>query len=320
MTLPVVLDFERPVVELERKIEELTGLAAGSTDLRAEITRLEKKAEVLRAKVFGNLSAWQRVQLARHPARPRPHELVADVIDDFVELQGDRVTGEDPGILSGLGYLERRAVAVLAHGRGRPVSGSRRWTGPPDAAGLRKARRLVDLAQRFSLPLLTFVDVADDERRSGLRAARTAAPLASLLAALTALDTPVVSVITGEAYGAAAMALLGLDRILMLEHAVCAPVPPERCAIREHGGPERAEQIAKGLRLTAEDVRALGLCDEVISEPPGGGHRHRDQLVETLIAALRRELTALDSVDARDRLAARETRLEELGRLVAQRK
>ena len=317
MTLPVVLDFERPVLELERKIEELTGVAAGSGDLRAEIERLEKKVEALRAKVFGKLSPWQRVQLARHPARPRPHTLIPMVIEDFVELAGDRVTGDDPGIVAGLGYLERRAVAVLAHGRGRLASGGRRWTGPPDAGGLRKARRLVDLAQRFSLPLVTFVDVADDERRSGLRAVRTAEPLAGLLAALCGLESPGVSVITGEAYGAAAMALLALDRVLMLEYAVCAPLPPERCAIREHGRPDKAENIAANLRLAAEDVRAVGLCDDVITEPPGGAHRSHDQTAASLRKALRRGLTALDSLDAKDRADARRTRLETLGRLVA---
>ena len=317
MTLPVVLELERPVVELERKIEELTDRASGTSEDMAEIARLERKAEALRAKVFGSLSPWQRVQLARHPARPRPHALVPQVISDFVELRGDRFSGDDPGILAGLGFLERRAVAVLAHGRGRPAGHGRRWTGPPDAGGLRKARRLVDLAQRFSLPLVTFVDVADDERRSGLRAARTAEPLAELLAALCGLETPGVSVITGEAYGAAAMALVALDRVVMLEHAVCAPLPPERCAIREHGGPDRAESIAASLRLTADDVRAVGLCDEVITEPSGGAHRSADQTAEILRAALRRQVTALESVDAEDRLEARRTRLETLGHLVA---
>jgi len=317
MTLSVVLDFERPVVELERKIEELQGLSAGSADLLGEVARLEKKANALRAKIYGSLSPWQRVQLARHPARPRPHALVPRVIEDFVELAGDRITGDDPGILAGLGYLDRRSVAVLAHGRGRLCGGGRRWTGPPDAGGLRKARRLVDLAQRFSLPLLTFVDVADDERRSGLRAARTAEPLAGLLAALCELESPGVSVITGEAYGAAAMALLAPDRVLMLEYAVCAPLPPERCAIREHGNADRAEQIAASLRLTAEDVRAVGLCDDVVPEPPGGAHRSLEQCAELLGTALRRGLTALESVGTAARLDARRFRLETLGQLVA---
>ncbi len=317
MTLPVVLDFERPVVELERKIEELQGLAAGSTDLVAEISRLERKAEALRTKVFGNLSPWQRVQLARHPARPRPHDLVKRVVSDFMELQGDRVARDDPGVLAGLGYLERRPVAVLAHGRGRLAPGGRRWTGPPDAGGLRKALRLVDLAQRFELPVITFVDVADDERRSGLRAARTAAPQAELLSALCGLRTPAVSVITGEAYGAAAVALLALDRVLMLEHAVCAPLPPERCAIREHGGTEKTELMAANLRLAAEDIEAVGLCDHVLPEPAGGAHRKPAEAAETVGAALRRQLTVLDALDSPERLEARQERLETLGRLVA---
>jgi acetyl-CoA carboxylase carboxyl transferase subunit alpha len=307
-------------VELERKIAELSGLAADSADLKAEIDRLEGKAQTLRRKIFGNLTPWQRVQLARHPARPRPHELVGRVIADFVELRGDRVSRDDPGVLAGLGYLQRRAVAVLAHGRGRLAPGGRRWTGPPDAGGLRKALRVVDLAQRFELPVITFVDVADDERRSGLRAARTAEPLAALLAALTELETPGVSVITGEAYGAAAMGLLALDRVLMMEHAVCAPLPPERCAIREHGGVERTERMAANLRLTAEDIKAVGLCDVVLDEPAGGAHRRPEEAADTLAAALRRQLTALDSVEIKDRVEARRDRLETLGQLVALRK
>ncbi len=317
MTLSVVLDFERPVLELERKIEDLQGQAARGADLVTEITRLERKAEKLRAKTFKGLSPWQRVQLARHPARPRPHDLVPRVIEDFVELQGDRVTRDDPGILAGLGSLDRRSVAVLAHGRGRPAPGGRRWTGPPDAGGLRKARRLVDLAQRFSLPLVTFVDVADDERRSGLRATRTAEPMAGLLTALMGLGTPSVSVITGEAYGAAAMALMALDRVVMLQYAVCAPLPPERCAIREHGEPGRAEALASTLRLTADDAHAVGLCDDVINEPPGGAHRSHRQAAKSVRVALVRGVTALESVDPAQRLDDRRTRLETLGQLVA---
>jgi len=316
-SLSVVLDFERPVMELERKIEDLQAQAARSVDRLAEITRLERKAKDLRTKIFRKLSPWQRVQLARHPARPRPHDLIPRVLEDFVELRGDRVTGDDPGILAGLGILERRGVAVLAHGRGRSVPGGRRWTGPPDAAGLRKARRVVDLAQRFSLPLVTFVDVADDERRSGLRAARTAEPLAGLLTALIELRTPGVSVITGEAYGAAAMALLALDRVVMLQYAVCAPLPPERCAIREHGEPGRAESMASSLRLTADDVHAVGLCDHVIDEPPGAAHRHHDRTAEIIRAALGRQLNALESVDENQRQVDRRARLETLGQLVA---
>jgi len=316
MSHPIVLDFERPVVELERKIEELRGLSGGSTDLVAEIERLEEKAEALRTKVFDKLTPWQQVLLARHPERPRPHEVLDAVVEDFVELHGDRIGADDPGVIAGLGYCDRRKVAVLAHGRGRRRGAGRRHTALPSPSGLRKALRLVELAARFELPLINLLDVTDDGAADP-RAAALGPPSSDLLAALMRLPSPTVAVVTGEAYGTAAMCFAAVDRLLMLRHAICAPVTPETCAMLELGDADRAEDAATALRLTAEDGQAVGFCDAIVTEPRGGAHRDPAACTESLLAAFRRQLAALADVGAEERIAARQARLETLGQLVA---
>jgi len=317
MTHPVVLEFERPLVELERKIHEREARGEGGAEHVAELERLRRKADAVRRKILEQLTPWQRVQIARHPGRPRPFEVVSHLVQDFVELSGDRVLGEDAGLVAGLGFLDRRRVALLAHGRGRAGAGGRRWTLPPTAVGLRKASRVVELAARFDLPLITLVDTAADDAVDPLAEARLGPALTELLALLADLPGPSVAVILGEAYGTQGVALALADRILCLEHAVCAPVAPEDCALLEVGDSSRASVAAANLRLTAEDAQTLGFADAVIPEPPGGAHHAPKILHEQLGSTLRRELASLRSRPVEDRLAARRARLQTLTRLIA---
>lgn len=314
MTRSRTLDFERPIVEIERKIDELRGLAAGTAELAAEIERLERRAEERRAKVFGRLTPWQRVQLARHLARPRPAYLLTRLVDEFTELFGDRHGGDDPGLVAGLGFLDRRPVAVLAHGRGRRVGEGRRWSDPPVAAGLRKACRVAELAGRFDLPLCTVVDVASD---GGAAQPGLGPVLWELGALLAELPTPTCAVITGECYGPLGWALVQADRVLMARYAVAAPVTPETCAATAFARPDQIEAAAASLRLSAEDVHAQGLCDEVLEEPPGGAHRDPGRLASTLATALRRRLGELAAQDPQERIEHRRARLASLGQLIA---
>ena len=323
MPHPVILDFERPIVELERKIEELQGISGGSADLAAEIERLETRARSAREKVYSKLTPWQRVQLARHPARPRPYRVLSELVEEFTELHGDRESGDDPGVIAGLGYCDRRPVAALALGRGRRLSGAQRWIALPRRSGLRKAARVAEMADRFGLPLILLVDGADDgitvEQSEGVHHVQDPSlgpSSAALMSQLGELSTPSVGVILGEAYGSVAMAFTIVDRLLMLEHAVCAPVTPETCSVTEYGDADHVEAAAAALRLTAEDAKVIGFCEKVIAEPPGGGHRDPDAFVSTLCVAVGRELTALGNVAPEVRKELRQSRRSALTRLV----
>lgn len=310
MTHPVLLELERPIVELERRIQELETHPEPGAAVSGDLERLRQKAEALRQKIYGNLTPWQRVQILRHPSRPRPTDLVGSALTDVVELRGDRVTGEDPGLFAGLGYWDRQAVAFLGHGRGRSGTSGGPWVAPPTAAGYRKASRLVELAARFGLPLVTAVDSTSDG--SDETAGPSMVELASLL---TDLPTPSVSVLMGEAYGEASLLLALTDRVLALEHCLIAPLAPERVALLSLGDASRAQEAAAALRPTAENAREVGLADHILPEPQGGAHHHRTAAIAEIRAAVRRELQALGALPTETRVETRRARLQGITQL-----
>jgi acetyl-CoA carboxylase carboxyl transferase subunit alpha len=310
MPHPVLLEFERPILELERRIQELQDHPEPGSAVAPELVRLREKAEALRQKVYGALTPWQRVQIARHPSRPRPAELIHKVLEDFVELRGDRATAEDPGLLAGLGFWARQRAAVLAHGRGRTGAFGGPWVAPPSAAGLRKAARLVELAARFGLPLVSLIDTARDGQAEPAPLGPAVAELAALL---TDLPTPSVALVLGEAYGEAGLVLAIADRVLACEHSVLAPLAPETVARLEHEDPSRARELAEALRPTAADAVAAGLVDRLVPEPPGGAHHDPEAAVAEVDRAVRRELVALGALAPEARTAGRRARLEALG-------
>jgi acetyl-CoA carboxylase carboxyl transferase subunit alpha len=289
------LDFERPILELEGKIRELKELAtAKGMDAGREIESLERQADQLREEVYSNLTAWQRVQLARHPKRPFTLDYVGLLCDEFTELHGDRQFGDDRAIVGGMAILAGRQVLVLGHQKGRDVKENlARNFGMPHPEGYRKALRLMQMAGKFGRPIVTLVDTpgafpgVDAEKRGQSEA------IARNLREMVRIPVPIVVVIIGEGGSGGALAMACGDRILMLENSVYSVISPEGCAAILWGDRSQAPRAAEALRLTARDLAALGVVDRVLDEPKGGAHRDAAAMAETLRAALAEELEHL---------------------------
>jgi acetyl-CoA carboxylase carboxyl transferase subunit alpha len=310
-----VLDFERPVVELERKIEELRQFAPGAGDLRREIAMLEARAQELQQEIFAELSPWQTVQLSRHPGRPYTLDYVSRLVTDFTELHGDRRFGDDPAIVGGFGYFDDMAVLVLGHQKGRTTKENvSRNFGMPKPEGYRKALRLMEMAARFGRPILCFIDTPgaypgiDAEERGQAEA------IAKNLEVMAGLLVPIVCVVIGEGGSGGALALGVGDRILMLEHSVYSVISPEGCASILWRDDDKKAEAAAAMKMTAGDLRRLGVIDAVIPEAPGGAHRDLDRTARSLGEVVRRHLAELVALSP-DRL--RELRYERFRRMGA---
>jgi acetyl-CoA carboxylase carboxyl transferase subunit alpha len=271
--LEKALDFERPLLELEARIEALR--RAGRPEQAPEAARLEERLQRLQRKVFGRLTAWQRVQLARHPRRPYALDLIRLFAEDFVELHGDRLFGDDHAIVGGLARLEGRPIVVVGHQKGRDTQEKLfRNFGMPHPEGYRKALRLMQLAERFGKPVLTLIDTPGAYPGVGAEERGQAEAIARNLREMAGLRTPIVAVVTGEGGSGGALALGVADRVLMLEHAIYSVISPEGCAAILWEDATRAREAAEVLRITAPDLLKLGVIDAVVPEPPGGAHRN----------------------------------------------
>ncbi|MBN2171077.1 MAG: acetyl-CoA carboxylase carboxyltransferase subunit alpha [Candidatus Krumholzibacteriota bacterium] len=289
------LDFEKPLVELESHIEDLRALADGQDlQVRDELRRLESKAEDLRRKVYGNLSRWQRVMLARHPARPYTLDYVERVFTDWTELHGDRLYRDDPAIVGGLARLDGEPVMVIGHQKGRETRDNiARNFGMPHPEGYRKALRLMETAARFGRPIITLVDTPGAYPGVGAEERGQAEAIARNLREMARLPVPVIAVITGEGGSGGALALAVGDRVLMLEHAVYAVISPEGCASILWKDAAKKAEAAEALRLTSEDLARQGVIDRIVSEPLGGAHRNVEAMATELRRVLIEELAAL---------------------------
>jgi acetyl-CoA carboxylase carboxyl transferase subunit alpha len=306
------LDFERPIVELENKIAELKQL--GGPQLELEIRRLERKARQLQREVFSELSAWQKVLLSRHPLRPFSLDYFERLFEDFVELHGDRAFRDDESIVGGVGRFRGRPVLVLGHQKGRGTKENmRRNFGMPRPEGYRKARRLMELAARLSLPILSFIDTPgaypgiDAEERGQAEA------IAKNLEVMARLPVPIVATVIGEGGSGGALALGVADRILMLEYAVYSVISPEGCASILWKDQKQVETAAGAMRMTANDLVELGIADSVIHEPAGGAHRDPDAAADAVGEAIARELSALTALSPAERVAARYDKFRRMG-------
>jgi acetyl-CoA carboxylase carboxyl transferase subunit alpha len=271
--LDKALDFERPLIELEARIEALR--RSGRPGIDGEAARLEERLQRLQRKVFGKLTAWQRVQLARHPRRPYTLDLIPLVTEGFLELHGDRLFGDDHAIVGGLARLEGRPIVVMGHQKGRDTEEKiHRNFGMPHPEGYRKALRLMQLAERFRKPILTLIDTPGAYPGVGAEERGQAEAIARNLREMAGLETPIVTVVTGEGGSGGALALAVADRVLMLEHAIYSVISPEGCAAILWEDASRAKDAAEVLRITAPDLLKLGVIDAVIPEPPGGAHRN----------------------------------------------
>ncbi|MCC6746337.1 MAG: acetyl-CoA carboxylase carboxyltransferase subunit alpha [Deltaproteobacteria bacterium] len=308
------LEFERPILDLERKIEELKQLLGGDETLSDEIDRLEAKATSLREETFATLTPWQVVQLSRHPARPYTVDYLDRLVTGFVELHGDRLYADDPAIVGGLGYFDRRPILVLGHQKGRNTKENlRRNFGMPRPEGYRKAKRLMELAARFSVPVLTLIDTPgaypgiDAEERGQAEA------IAHNLEVMAGLPVPIICVVIGEGGSGGALALGVADRILMLQYSVYSVISPEGCASILWKDGSRAEEAARVMQLRAEEICALKVADEVIPEPPGGAHRSPDQAAQNLGAVVQRHLAELRGLSPEVLLERRYQKFRHMG-------
>jgi acetyl-CoA carboxylase carboxyl transferase subunit alpha len=306
------LDFERPIVELENKIAELKQL--GGPQLELEIRRLERKARQLQAEVFSELSAWQKVLLSRHPLRPFTLDYVGRLVEEFVELHGDRAFRDDEAIVGGVGRFRGRAVMILGHQKGRGTKENlRRNFGMPRPEGYRKARRLMELAARLGLPILTFIDTPgaypgiDAEERGQAEA------IAKNLEVMARLPVPIIATVIGEGGSGGALALGVADRILMLEYAVYSVISPEGCASILWKDQKKVETAAREMKMTASDLLELHIADSVISEPPGGAHRDPDAAADAVAEAVGRELAVVSALAVDKRLEARYQKFRRMG-------
>ncbi len=311
-----VLDFERPIVELESKIQELKVLSAGSADMSREISKLERKAVELQKERFASLTPWEGLQLAKHPDRPYTLDYIGELLTDFVELRGDRAYADDPAIISGIGRFEGQAIVVLGQQKGRNTKENLyRNFGMARPEGYRKAQRLFALADRFGLPLLCLIDTAGAYPGIGAEERGQSGAIATSIEAMTRLRVPTVSIVIGEGGSGGALAIGVTDRILMLEHAVYSVISPRGCASILWKDPDAERTAAEQLRMTATDLSKLGICDEIIPEAVGGAHRGLTVTAAAIQEALRRHLAELSALSVDERLQRRYDKYRRIGHL-----
>jgi len=292
------LDFEQPIAELEAKIEELRHVTADkSVNLQDEIARLQAKSRQLTNSIFASLSPWQITQLARHPQRPYSLDYLSMIFTDFQELHGDRMYGDDLAIIGGLARLGGRPVMFIGHQKGRDTKERvRRNYGMPKPEGYRKALRLMRLAERFSLPLVTFIDTPGAYPGIGSEERNQSEAIARNLFEMAVLRIPILSVVIGEGGSGGALAIGVCDRLLMLQYSTYSVISPEGCASILWKSADKKEVAADAMGLTADRLARLGLVDEVLREPLGGAHRDVPGIAETLRGALQRHLDELCAI------------------------
>ncbi|MCB1634315.1 MAG: acetyl-CoA carboxylase carboxyltransferase subunit alpha [Xanthomonadales bacterium] len=312
---PNFLDFEQPIAELEAKIQELRHASHGQAmNIDEEISRLKDKCRAKTEQIFAHLSPWQITQLARHPQRPHAVDYLPLVFDEFEELAGDRAYAEDAAIIAGLARLSGRPVMVLAQEKGRDTRQKvKRNFGMPRPEGYRKAKRLMEMAERFRLPIVSFIDTPGAYPGVGAEERGQSEAIATNLALMARLRTPIICTVIGEGGSGGALAIGVGDRTLMLEYAIYSVISPEGCASILWKSAERAREAAEALGVTSARLKELGLIDEIIKEPLGGAHRDPQAAAEALRQAVFRQLDALQGLDATALIEQRYERLRAYG-------
>lgn len=309
------LDFEQPIAELEAKIEELRHVGSDADiNISEEISRLEEKSRSLTQSIFSGLTAWQVTQLARHPQRPYTNDYLAKIFSDFQGLSGDRMYADDPAIVGGLARLDGRPVMVIGHQKGRDTKQRvYRNYGMPKPEGYRKALRLMRLAERFSLPVITLIDTPGAYPGVGAEERGQSEAIARNLYEMAGLRTPILAVVIGEGGSGGALAIGVCDRLLMLQYSIYSVISPEGCASILWKSADKAEIAAEAMGITADRLAKLDLVDEIIGEPLGGAHRDPDAMVEALKNSLLHNLEALSSLNTDELLEQRYRRLMNFG-------
>lgn len=309
------LEFEQPIADLQAKIEELRLVGSdNSLNITEEITRLKDKSQSLTESIFANLSSWQITQMSRHPQRPYTLDYIEHIFTDFEELHGDRHFGDDAAIVGGIARLDGRPVMVIGHQKGRDVKEKvRRNFGMPKPEGYRKACRLMQMAERFKMPVITFIDTPgaypgiDAEERGQSEA------IAWNLQVMSRLKTPIISTVIGEGGSGGALAIGVCDRLMMLQYSIYSVISPEGCASILWKKSEKASDAAEAMGITGPRLKELGLVDNLIPEPLGGAHRQPEEMAARIKQQLLAELEKLDSQSADELLESRYDRLMSFG-------
>ncbi len=310
----MILEFERPIIDLERKISELRGLSTPTVDFSAEIRRLEVKARKLQKEVFADLTAQQKVQLSRHPGRPYMLDYIRLLTEDFVEMHGDRSFRDDPAIVGGLARFAGHEVLVLGHQKGRNTKENQhRNFAMARPEGYRKCTRLMRLASRFGRPVICFIDTPGAYPGIGAEERGQAEAIAKSLQVMASVRTPIVAVVVGEGGSGGALAIGVADRVMMLEYSIYSVISPEGCASILWRDPSKVADAAEQLKLTAPDLKRLGVIDEIVPEAEGGAHRDPAVTASHLRTALKRSLKELVQLDSNDLVERRYQKFRAMG-------
>jgi acetyl-CoA carboxylase carboxyl transferase subunit alpha len=309
------LEFERPIADLEAKIEELSALAANGTNLDDELKALRDRTLRLRRDTYAHLEPWQKTQVARHPERPHFVDYVNGLIEDFVELRGDRKFGDDQAIVGGLGRFRGQAVVVMGHEKGHDTASRIKHNfGMARPEGYRKAVRLMDMAEQFGLPVLSFVDTAGAYPGIGAEERGQAEAIARSTERGLTLKVPVIATVTGEGGSGGAIAIAAANRVLILEHSIYSVISPEGAASILWKDGARAKDAADRMKITAPDLMQLGIVDRIVPEPAGGAHADKEAMIDTLGNVLSEELKALSFLSPEQLVDERAKRFYEIGR------
>jgi acetyl-CoA carboxylase carboxyl transferase subunit alpha len=313
-----VLPFEKPVVELVARVRELRELAKADAKFEAELRRLEEKASRLARELFADLNAWQKVQLSRHPSRPYTLDYVEHLFEDWQELHGDRVFGDDLAIVAGLARYRGRSVVVVGHQKGRGAKDNvKRNFGMPHPEGYRKAKRMYELADRFGLPILTFIDTPGAYPGIGAEERGQSEAIGTCLAVMSRVRVPLIATIIGEGGSGGALALGVANRVLVLEYGTYSVISPEGCASILWKDGSKADEAAERLKITAPDLLALGIVDRVVDEPAGGAHQDVKAAAKLVDAAIAESLAELEVMGEDELVEDRYRRFRSIGAYVA---
>src|SRR5499425_1996441 len=311
--MPDALDFEQPLVDLETRIATLQA-EEDAPKAREEIAKLEERLARLRQRTYASLTAWQRTQLARHPRRPHTRDLIKLLFEDFVELHGDRLYGDDAAVVGGLARFEEQGVVVIGHQKGRDTREKiARNFGMPHPEGYRKALRLMHMAQKFAKPVITFIDTPGAYPGLGAEERGQAEAIARNLREMAALRVPILSIVTGEGGSGGALAIGMGNRVLMLEYAVYSVISPEGCAAILWGDAAKAPEAAAVMKPTAPDLLKLGVIDAIVPEPVGGAHRDWATAAANPKTALREQIADLGARSGEALVAERYEKFRRIG-------
>ncbi len=309
------LEFEKPIREIEEKIEKLSAAAStGKASSQNDIRKLRAKLAQVEHDLYKNLTPWQRTQLARHPQRPSTLDYIGELTRDFLEFHGDRVFGDDRAIVGGFARFNDRPVMIIGHQKGKTLKERmQRNFGMPNPEGYRKALRLMRLAEKFNRPIVTFIDTPGAYPGIGAEERGQAEAIAHNLFVMSRLTVPILSVVIGEGGSGGALALGVADRILMLEHSVYSVISPEGCAAILWDNPEKIPDAASALKMTADDLAELGVIDQIVSEPLGGAHREPRAVYDQVGKALTNQLFELLEVQGEQLLTQRDQKYRKIG-------